>query len=312
LLASIAFGSEHLTIAQVYDAFFHNKGSTDDTIVRSLRVPRTLLGLSVGIALGLAGALMQGVTRNPLADPGILGVNAGAALAVIIAARSLGIDDPLEYVWFAFGGAAAASVVVYGLASRGPLGATPVKLALAGAAVTAFLAALTSGIFLADNSTLNVYIYWAVGSFSGRPASPLVQLVPFLVVGALLAMSLGPGLNALSLGDEAARSLGQRVALTRAASAAAVVLLVGTAVAVAGPIAFVGLIVPHVARAITGHDYRWVLPYSALLAPILLISADVIGRVIAPPAEIQVSVVTAVIGTPFFIALLRRRKLPQL
>jgi iron complex transport system permease protein len=220
--------------------------------------------------------------------------------------------SPLGYVWFAFAGAAVASVVVYGLGSRGRGGATPVRLALAGAAVTAFLGALTSGILVADSATLAVYRFWAVGSFSGRDTDVLPQLLPFLVMGAVAAVALGPALNVLSLGDDAARGLGQRVELTRAISATAVVLLVGTSVSVAGPIAFVGLIVPHVARAITGPDYRWVLPYAALLAPILLVGADVVGRVVARPGEIEVAIVTAVIGTPFLVVLVRRRKLAEL
>ncbi len=312
LLASFAFGSKAIAIAKVYDAFFHYHGSDDDTIVRSLRLPRTLLGLCVGVSLGLAGTLIQGVTRNPLADPGILGVNAGAAFAVVIGIQELGISSPLGYVWFAFAGAAAASVVVYGLGSRGRGGATPVRLALAGAAVTAFLGALTNAILVSDSATFAVYRFWAVGSFSGRDTGVLPQVLPFLGVGAVLALVLGPALNVLSLGDDAARSLGQRVELTRAVSATAVVLLVGASVSVAGPIGFVGLIVPHAARAITGADYRWVLPYAALLAPILLVSADVVGRVVARPAEIEVAIVTAVIGTPFLVALVRRRKLAEL
>jgi iron complex transport system permease protein len=311
LLASLSLGSKPLAIATVYDAFFNYQGSVDDTIVRGLRVPRTLLGLCAGAALGLAGTLMQGVTRNPLADPSILGVNTGAAFAVVIGVHAFGSLNPLTNVWFAFGGAAAASVVVYGLGTRGPQGATPVKLALAGAASTALLGALTNAILLADSVTFAEYRFWAVGSLVGR-AADLLPLLPFLVTGALLAVALGPSLNVLSLGDDAARSLGQRVGLTRAVAATAVVLLVGAAVAVAGPIGFVGLIVPHVARAITGPDYRWVLPFSVLLAPILLISADIIGRVVARPAEIEVSIVTAIIGTPFLVALVRQRNFTEL
>jgi iron complex transport system permease protein len=311
LLASLAFGSKPLPIATVYDALFHPRGSVDDTIVRGLRVPRTVLGLCVGMALGLAGALMQGVTRNPLADPGILGVNAGAAFAVVLGVYALGVLSPLGYVWFAFGGAAVASVIVYGLGSRGRQGATPVKLALAGAACTALLGALTNAILLADSVTYAEYRYWAVGSLVGRGAN-ILPLLPFLVIGAVLAVTLGASLNVLSLGDDAARSLGQHVTLTRLLAATAVVLLVGTAVAVAGPIGFIGLIVPHIARTITGPDYRWVLLYAAVLAPILLISADIIGRVVARPAEIEVAIVTAIIGTPFLVALVRYRTFAEL
>ncbi len=312
LMASIAFGSESLSIGTAYRALVHVDGSRDAAIVRGLRVPRTLLGLSVGVALGLAGTVMQGVTRNPLADPGILGVNAGAAFAIVLGIFLLGVTGPLGYVWFAFAGAAIASVVVYALGSRGRDGATPVKLALAGAATSALLGALTNAILIADSSTFVVYRYWAVGSLASRDASILPELLPFLVVGAVLAVVLAPALDVLSLGDDSARSLGQRVGRTRAMGATAVVLLVGAAVALAGPIGFVGLVVPHAARAITGPRYRWVMLYSALLAPILLISADILGRVVARPSEIEVAIVTAVLGTPFFVALIRRRRMAEI
>jgi iron-siderophore transport system permease protein len=308
LAASVAYGSKPIPVARAYDAFVHYHSSADDVIVRGLRVPRTLLGLCVGVALGLAGTLMQGVTRNPLADPGILGINAGAAFGVVLGIEEFGVLAPLGYVWFAFGGAAAASVVVYGLGSRGRHGATPVKLALAGAAVTALLGALTSAMLLADSATFASYRFWAVGSLSGRDVSVLPQVLPFLLAGVVLASVSGPGLNLLSLGDDAARALGQQVERTRAIVASAVVLLVGAAVSVAGPIGFVGLMVPHAARAITGPDYRWVLAYSAVLAPILLLAADIVGRAVARPAEVEVAIVTAIIGTPFLIALVRRRR----
>jgi iron complex transport system permease protein len=312
LLASLALGSKPIGIGAVYDAIFHSRGSTDDTIVRGLRVPRTELGLAVGVALGLAGAVMQGATRNPLADPGILGVNAGAAFAVVLGIHATGVVSSFAHVWLAIVGAAAASVIVYALGSRGRQGATPVRLALAGAATTAFLGALTNAILLADGATYAVYRFWAVGSLTGRDADVLAYVLPFLVTGSLLALALGPALNVLSLGDDAARSLGQRVGLTRALAATAVLLLVGGAVAAAGPIAFVGLMIPHAARALVGSDYRWVLPYSAVLAPILLIVADIIGRVVVRPAEIEVAIVTALIGAPFAVALVQRRKIAGL
>jgi iron complex transport system permease protein len=223
-----------------------------------------------------------------------------------------GIGSALGYVWFAFAGAAVTSVVVYALGSLGREGATPVKLALAGAAITAFLGSITTTILLVDVATLDQFRFWAVGSLAGRDTAIAAQLAPFIVVGALMALASGRVLNALALGDDVARSLGQKVGLARAFSAASVVLLVGAAVAAAGPIGFVGLTVPHVARAITGPDYRWVLPYSAVLAPILLLGSDVIGRVIARPGEVQVGIVTALVGAPFFIALVRRRKLAEL
>ncbi len=311
-LCSIAYGSKPIPFGDVVDALVAFDGSNDHLIVRSLRVPRTAVGLGVGAALGLAGAVMQGVTRNPLADPGILGVNAGAALFVVGAIHLLDVTTVTGYVWFAFAGAAVVSVAVYGLGSLGRGGATPVKLALAGTAVAALLGSLTTAILLLDVTTLDQFRFWVVGSIAGRDATVAAQVTPFLVVGAVLAVASARTLNSLSLGDDVARSLGVRVGAARAVSALAVVVLCGAATAAAGPIAFVGLTVPHVARAICGPDYRWILPYSAVLAPILLLGADIVGRVVARPGELQVGIVTALVGAPFFVALVRRRKLAEL
>lgn len=311
-LCSVAYGSKPIPLGRVLDAVFAFDGSNDHLIVRSLRVPRTLVGVGVGTALGLAGAVMQGVTRNPLADPGVLGVNAGASLAVVLAIYAFDVTTLSAYVWFAFVGAAGASLVVYGLGSLGRDRATPVGLALAGAAVTALLGSVTTAILLLDVATLDQFRFWVVGSLAGRDAAILRQVAPFLAGGAVLALASARSLNTLSLGDDVARSLGQRVGAARACSGLAVVVLTGAAVAAAGPIGFVGLTVPHVARAVTGPDYRWVLPYSAVLAPILLLGADIVGRVVARPGELQVGIVTAFVGAPFFVALVRRRKLAEL
>jgi iron complex transport system permease protein len=311
--ASVAYGSRPIALGTVWDALFHvDRSNEDHLIVQELRVPRTVLGLVVGIALGLAGTVMQGLTRNPLADPGILGVEAGASLAVVFAIYSLGISSFNGYVWFAFAGAAGASAAVYTLGSLGRGGATPVKLALAGAALAAMLGSLTSTILLLDVETLDQFRFWAVGSLVGRGTEVVVDVAPFVAFGTLLAMCSGRALNTLALGEDMARSLGQRVGLARATSALAVVVLAGAATAAAGPIGFVGLTIPHVARAITGPDYRWVLPYALVLAPTLLLSADVIGRIVARPGEVQVGIVTAIIGAPFFVILVRRRRLAEL
>jgi iron complex transport system permease protein len=313
LLASVAVGSKQIPLPTVLDALFaYDSTQNDHLIVRSLRIPRTVVGLLVGVALGLAGAAMQGVARNPLADPGILGVSAGASLFVVLAIFWLGVTTPLGFVWFAFAGAAITAVVVYGLGSLGREGATPVKLALAGAAISALLGSITTAVLLVDIATLDQYRFWAVGSLAGRDTELVTQMAPFFIVGTAVALLTARQLNALALGDDVARSLGQRVGLARLTSAVAVVVLVGAATATAGPIAFVGLTVPHVARALTGPDYRWVLPYSAVLAPILLVGSDIVGRVVARPGEIQVGIVTALIGAPFFVALVRRRKLAEI
>lgn len=307
-LASVAVGAKPIPVGRVLEAFAHyDRGDDDHLIVRTIRVPRTILGLLVGAALGLAGAVMQGVTRNPLADPGILGVNAGAALFVATAIFALGISSLTAIVWFALLGAAFVALLVYALGSAGRDGATPVSLALAGAAVSILCVSLTRALLLIDLATLDQFRFWDVGSLAGRPSTVAWSVLPFLSVGAALAFGLARSLNGLALGDDVARSLGQRVQLVRGLSALAVVLLCGGATAAAGPIAFVGLTVPHVARAIVGPDQRWILPFSAVLAPLLLLGADVLGRVVARPGEIEVGILTAVVGAPVFVALVRRQ-----
>lgn len=312
-LASLAFGAKPMALHTVMDGLFHfDPTVSDHLIIRDLRIPRTILGLMAGASLGLAGAVMQGVARNPLADPSLLGVNQGAALFVVLAISVVGIGSALGYVWFSFAGAAVAAVIVYGLGSLGRGGATPIKLALAGAAVAALFAAVTSAVLLFDQATLDQFRFWQVGSLGGRGTDVIAQIAPFAFVGSLMALASGRLLNALSLGDDVARSLGQRVGLARLFAAGSVVVLCGSATAAAGPIAFVGLTVPHAARAIVGPDYRWILPYSMVMAAMLLLGADVIGRMVTRPAELEVGIVTAVLGAPFFVALVRRRKLAEL
>lgn len=313
VLASLAVGARSIAPSTVLQALTsYDPTSTDQLVVVTSRVPRTTLGILVGAALGLAGCVMQGVTRNPLADPGILGVNGGAALAIVLGIGVFGVGGVSGYVWFAFAGAAAASVLVYSVAALGREGATPVKLALAGAAVTAFFGAITTALLLADQQTFDQFRFWQVGSLNGRDLGVTARVLPFLLVGGLLALLLGRGLNTLAMGDDVARGLGARVGLIRLASALAVVLLCGAATAAAGPVGFVGLTIPHAARALVGSDYRRVLPTSMLLAPILLLAADVLGRVVARPGEVQVAIVTAVLGAPVFVAIVRRHRLAGL
>jgi len=309
-LLSVAVGAKPIPLDVVWDALVRPDTTLEDHIVvRALRIPRTVLGLVAGAALGLAGALIQGHTRNPLADPGLLGVNAGAAFLVVIGIYVFGVTDPLGYVWFAFAGAAAASVAVFVLGSVGRAGATPVTLALAGAAVSALLGALTSAVILTDVATLDAYRFWAVGSLAGRDGEVLTNVVWFLAAGAVIALASAPALNALSLGDDVARSLGHSVRRTRVLGIVAITLLAGGATAACGPIAFVGLVVPHIVRAFTGPDYRWLLPASALSGAVLLLVGDVLGRVLVRPGELQVGIVLALVGAPFFIYLVRRRKM---
>jgi iron complex transport system permease protein len=313
VLASLAVGAKSIPVGTVIDAFTsYDATDTDHLVVRELRLPRTIIGLLVGAALGVAGALMQGVTRNPLADPGILGVNAGASFAVVLAIWAFGIGSVIGLVWFAFVGAAATSIVVYVLGSIGRGGATPVRLALAGAALSALLFALTRAITLLDTSTLDQFRFWAVGSLSGRDADVAWQLSPFVVVGLVLAVGVSRPLNALGLGEDAAAALGVKVNTTRAVSGVSIMLLCGAAVAAVGPIGFVGLVVPHAVRFLVGPDQRWLLPTCALAGPTLLLGCDTIGRVIARPGEVQVGIMTAAIGGPAFVYLVRRMKVIRL
>jgi iron-siderophore transport system permease protein len=312
VLLSLVAGNQWFGPHDVYVAAADFTGSDTDRVIRYLRFPRTAAGLLAGMALGLSGAVMQGITRNPLADPGILGVNAGAALAVVAAIGVLGVRTLTGYVWFAMAGALVATIVVYAVGAVGRGGATPVKLALAGAALSALLGSVTSAITLLDLSTLNEFRFWVVGSLTLATGAIVGQALPFLAIGTLLALALGRSLNQIALGEELAASLGTRVKVVRVLAASSIVLLAGTATAMAGPIGFVGLAVAHVAREIVGPDYRWILPWSLVLAPTVLLVSDVAGRLVARPDELQVGIITALIGAPLFIALVRRRKLAEL
>jgi iron complex transport system permease protein len=276
------------------------------------RIPRTVLGLLVGAALGLSGAVLQGATRNPLGDPALLGISNGAALAVVIGITVAGAGTAASHVPWALGGAAVVSVVVYGIASLGREGATPLKLALAGAATSAALYSLISAVLLARTDVLDEFRFWQVGGIAGTGFAEMLPVLPFLLAGAALAFASARGLDALALGEDLARGLGTRTGLARGVAALAAVLLCGTATALAGPIGFLGLTMPHLARMFTGPDHRWVLPYSAVLGAGLLLAADVLGRVVARPGDIEVGIMTAVLGAPVFIAIVRRRRVRDL
>lgn len=313
LALSITVGARPIALGDIWNALTaFDASQTSHKIILDLRLPRTLVGLLVGAALGLSGAILQGATRNPLADPGILGINAGATLCVVLGISVFGITQLSGYVWLAFLGAGLAMVTVYLVASLGREGATPVKLALAGAAVTAAITSVTSAILITNVQTLDQIRFWQVGALTGRTTEILLQVTPFILAGIVLALCTSRILDGLALGDDVARGLGLKVQRSRALVGLAAVILAGAATAAAGPIGFVGLTVPHLARAFTGPNYRWILPYSMLLAPIMLLGADIIGRIIVPPGELQVGIVTAALGAPFFIALVRRRKLAEL
>ena len=309
IAASLAIGARDMPISEVLGAFFAPTGSDDQLVVLELRLPRTVLGILVGMGLGLAGGLIQALTRNPLADPGILGVNAGASLAITIGVAFFGISSITGYIWFAFAGALVATVGVYVIGSAGRSRTVdPIRLTLAGVAVAAVLTGLTKAILLTNDRAFDAFRSWDVGAIAGRDFDTITAILPFIVIGTVLALALSHSLNAVALGDDLAASLGTSVNRTRVLSILAVTLLAGAATAAAGPIGFIGLMIPHIARWIVGPDQRWILGYSLVLAPILLLASDVIGRVVMKPGELQVGVVTAFVGAPVLIALVRRKK----
>ncbi|WP_018549314.1 FecCD family ABC transporter permease [Streptomyces sp. LaPpAH-108] len=307
--ASIAIGAKALSPDQVLHGLFHDTGTYGDTVVGA-RISRTLLGLLAGAALGLSGAVLQAVTRNPLADPGLLGINAGASAAVVTAITFLGVTSLTGYVWFAFAGAAVVGALVWFLG--GSRGATPVRLALAGTAISAALYGYLQAVMISDDTALGRMRFWTVGSLDAATNGTIVQVLPFLAAGMVLALALARPLNAMEMGDDTARALGANLHRTRGLAMLAATVLCGAATAACGPIVFVGLMVPHVVRSFTGPDLRWILPYAAVLSPVLLLGADIIGRLVVRPAELQVGIVTAIIGGPLFIMLVRRRRTVQL
>ena len=307
---SLAVGSNPISPVRVWAGLLGNDQRAID-IVQGGRIPRTALGLVIGAALGIGGALMQSLTRNPLADPGLLGVNAGAAAAVVVAISFFGITQPSGYIWFALLGAAAASVAVYLLgAVRGA--ASPVRLVLAGTAISATLYSFVSGVMLVDPYVYVSFRFWDIGSLTGRSLADVVPMAWFFAIGTALAILLARPLNALALGDEAGAALGAKLGRTRVLSVLAVTLLCGAATATVGPIGFVGLAVPHVARHLVGVDHRAMLPASAGCGAVLLVVADVVGRVITWPLETGVGIVTAIVGAPVLVLLVRRGRVVRL
>lgn len=309
---SLAIGARTIPVSDVASSLFTDNASIDSETIWSLRLPRTLLGLMAGIAFALSGALMQALTRNPLADPGILGINAGAAFAMVAAIGLLGISHPLSLIWFAFAGTGLAAIGVYAAAVGGRAGATPLRLTLAGVAIGSVLRGLTSTLIFLDPNTFDHMLNWEVGSLAITGYDNLVYTAPFVVIGVLLALICAPVLNVVALGDDQARSLGAGLGGARIMVVLAVMLLTGAATAAAGPVGFLGLMVPYVARWIGGSDQRWIFAYTLILAPIVLLTADIVGRLSMRPAEIQVGIVTAFIGAPVLIWLVRARKVTAL
>ncbi|MET9523281.1 FecCD family ABC transporter permease [Streptomyces coeruleorubidus] len=310
---SLAVGARALSPGEVWHGLFAAPESDQRLteirlIVETVRVPRTVLAIVAGVALGVGGALIQGYTRNPIADTGLLGVNSGASFAVVTVIAVFGLSDPFQYIWFAFLGAAVAGVVVFGLASIGRGAGNPLTLALAGQGVTVFLAAMTTAIALSDQKSLNALRFWNAGSVAGVGFGVIWPVTAFIAAGLVLALITLPALNLLNLGDDVARGLGVNIALSRTIGITAITLLAGAATAACGPIAFLGLMVAHVARYLTGPDYRWLVPYAGLLGAIVLLVCDIVGRLVVRPSELDAGVVVALLGAPFFAALVWRGK----
>jgi iron complex transport system permease protein len=308
---SVTVGTRDVAWVDIVSALSGRVDSIGEAAV-ALRIPRTLLALLAGAALGLAGAIMQGVTRNPLADPGILGVNMGASLAVVVGVAWYGMSSAFAYIWTAIGGAAGAAVFVYTIGSLGRGGATPLKLALAGAATSVAFSSMVIAVVLPRADIAGGIRSWQIGGVGGATFERIYPVLPFLAVGFVISLLSARKLNSLALGDELASGLGERVAVARALAALGAILLCGAITAVCGPIGFVGLVVPHLCRLLVGVDHRWLLPFSALGGACLLIAADVVGRIAARPAELDVGIVTALVGAPFFIWIVRRQRVREL
>lgn len=308
IAGSLAVGAKDIPPSTVWEALTAYDESPEHVVVADLRLPRTVVGLLVGPALGVGGALIQALTRNPLADPGVLGVNAGAGFAVVVGVAVFGVTSIQGYIWFAFVGAIVATIAVYAIGSAGRGSPTPVRLTLAGVALAAVLGGVSNGITLLNPDVFDRMRYWGAGSLAGRTMEMGAWVAPFILIGLVLAFAAARPLNAVALGDDLARSVGSNIAATRVVVVIAVTLLCGAATAAAGPIGFVGLMVPHVARWTVGPDQRWIVAYAVLLAPIVLLGSDILGRIVAAPGELQVGIVTAFVGAPVLIALVRRSK----
>lgn len=304
--ASIVYGYTDTSWKMAWEAFQNNNGSNEHLVIETVRLPRALIAAAVGSSLAIAGALMQTLTKNPLASPSIFGINAGAGFAVVIAVSIFQISHLQAFAWIAFLGAAVAAVSVYFIGSLGREGLTPMKLTLAGAAIAAMFSSFTQGFLVLNEVALEQVLFWLAGSIQGRKLEILVSVIPYLVVGWLGALLLASKLNVLSMGEDVAKGLGIRTGLLKIGIGTIVILLAGGSVAVAGPVGFIGIVIPHITRSIVGIDHKWVIPYSAFLGAILLLLADILARYVIMPEEVPVGVMTAIIGTPFFIYIARR------
>ncbi|MFZ4453770.1 FecCD family ABC transporter permease [Salibacterium aidingense] len=306
ILGSIIFGYTSITFSMVIDAYTQFDQSNEHLVIRNERMPRALTAAVIGASLAVAGAIMQALTRNPLASPGILGVNAGAGFFVVTAVSLFSITSMQHFIWIAFLGAATAAFIVYFLSSFGKEGLSPMKLVLAGSAMAALFSSFTQGLLVLNEQALDEVLFWLAGSVQGRDIEYLLYVLPYIGAAWILAMFIARPVNALAIGEDVAAGLGQKIGLTKLSCALLVIVLAGGSVAVAGPIGFIGIVIPNIVRPLVGLDHRWIFPYCAVLGGILLMAADVSARFIIMPQEVPVGVMTAVIGTPFFIYIARR------
>lgn len=307
MLSSLVYGYTDTTWTDAYLAFMKPNGSNEHLIIKDVRLPRSLIAAFIGACLGVSGAIMQSITRNPLSSPSILGVNAGASFFVVIGVVFFSVQSLQSYMWLSFAGAAFAFSLVFILSSAGREGLTPLKLTLAGSAITALFASFTQGLLVLNETALDQVLFWLAGSVANRPLDLLINALPYIVAALLVAFIKAKELNVLSIGDDVAVGLGQKTFWTKLYFGALAVVLAGCAVAVAGPIGFVGIIIPHVIRSIVGLDHRWILPYSAFGGATLLLIADIGSRYVLMPQELPVGVMTALIGVPFFIYVARKK-----
>ncbi|MEA5617719.1 iron ABC transporter permease [Cronbergia sp. UHCC 0137] len=307
LIYSVTLGALEVPLGKILASFVAFDGSYEHLVIQTVRLPRSLIAIFVGAALAVSGGLMQGLTRNPLAEPGILGIGSGAALAVVVATFLFGASSLGIYTLVAFLGAAVSAVLVYVLGSLGSGGATPLNLTVAGAALTALISSLTTAILIISQRTLEEIRFWLAGSLAGRDVNLFLQVLPFITIGLIVAFALGRQITTMSLGEDVAKGLGQQTAWIKIVTAISVVLLAGSSVAIAGPIGFIGLVVPHSVKFFIKTDYGWILPYSAVFGAILLLVADITARVLLKPQELPVGVMTALVGAPFFVYLAKSK-----
>ncbi|OAS87652.1 MULTISPECIES: FecCD family ABC transporter permease [Metabacillus] len=306
MCGSLIFGYANTNLKIAYDAFTSFDGSNEHIIIHNVRLPRALIGAVVGASLAIAGAIMQALTKNPLASPSVFGINAGAGFFIVVAVSLFYVDSLQAYTWIAFAGAATTAFVVYFIGSFGREGLTPMKLTLAGAAMAALFSSLTQGLLVVNESALDQVLFWLAGSVQGRKMESLLSVLPYVAPAIILSMILSQKINVLTMGEDVAKGLGQRTGFVKLTAALIVIVLGGGSVAVAGPIAFIGIVIPHFARFLVGNDYRWIIPYCAVLGGALLVFADILARFIVMPEEVPVGVMTALIGTPFFVYIARR------